>query len=180
MNTKHFFYRFLQKNAFFIGFKQKQLFFSISVSSGLQIITIFHSFSILLHFLPLPKTTCIYHFRSVFSTNRLLGMSLITSPLHLHYLIHYWFPTQLEMVQREGLSVHMKSITPENCLTVSWMNYPENASIIDAHEQQYDYYDRYNSLFLRSSSLAMSGLHPLFHLTSFPTHYLGQKQSPSS
>ena len=72
-----FFISFYKKNAFFIGFKQKQLFFSISVSSGLQIITIFHSFSILLHFLQLPKTTCIYHFRSVFSTNRLLGMSIV-------------------------------------------------------------------------------------------------------
>ena len=51
------------------------------------------------------------------------------------------------MVQREGLSVHVKSITPKNCLTVSWMDYAENASIIDPHEQQSDYYDRYNLLF---------------------------------
>jgi len=49
---------------------------------------------------------------------------------------------QLESVQREQLKMHIDSITSENGLIVGWMDYPENASIIDPKEQQSDYYDR--------------------------------------
>ena len=61
--------------------------------------------------------------------------------------------TQLESVQGEGLSVNFKSISAENCAIGGWMDYPENASIIDAQEQQSDYYDRYDCLLLFSGSL---------------------------
>ena len=50
--------------------------------------------------------------------------------------------TQLESVQQEGLSVNFKSITAETCAIGGWMDYPENASIIDPQEQQSDYYDQ--------------------------------------
>ena len=50
---------------------------------------------------------------------------------------------QLEMVQREQLKIHIESITSLNGLIVAWMNYPENANIIDRQEQQSDYYDKY-------------------------------------
>ena len=49
---------------------------------------------------------------------------------------------QLEMVQREQLRLHIDSITKTNGLIVFWMDYPENANIIDRQEQQSDYYDR--------------------------------------
>jgi phosphoribosylformylglycinamidine (FGAM) synthase-like amidotransferase family enzyme len=49
---------------------------------------------------------------------------------------------QLESVQREQLKMHIDGITSENGLIVGWMDYPENASIIDPKEQQSDYYDR--------------------------------------
>jgi len=48
----------------------------------------------------------------------------------------------LESVQREQLQIQIDSITSENGLVVAWMDYPENASIIDPQEQQSDYYDR--------------------------------------
>ena len=51
---------------------------------------------------------------------------------------------QLEMVQREQLRLHIESITKTNGLVVFWMDYPENANIIDRQEQQSDYYDRYD------------------------------------
>jgi hypothetical protein len=49
---------------------------------------------------------------------------------------------QLESVQREQLKIQIESITKENGMIVVWMDYPENASIIDPKEQQSDYYDR--------------------------------------
>jgi hypothetical protein len=49
---------------------------------------------------------------------------------------------QLELVQREQLKIHIKSITQGNGLIVGWMDYPENANIIDPFEKQSDYYDR--------------------------------------
>jgi hypothetical protein len=51
---------------------------------------------------------------------------------------------QLEAVQREQLQIHIQSITADNGLLVGWMDYPENASIIDSKEQQSDYYDRFD------------------------------------
>ena len=49
-------------------------------------------------------------------------------------------------VQREGLKIFVESITAENNRIGGWMDYPENASIIDLHEQQSEYYDRYKLL----------------------------------
>ena len=43
---------------------------------------------------------------------------------------------QLEIVQREQLKIHIESITSSNGLIVAWMDYPENANIIDRQEQQ--------------------------------------------
>ena len=43
----------------------------------------------------------------------------------------------------EQLKIHIESITSSNGLIVAWMDYPENANIIDRQEQQSDYYDRY-------------------------------------
>ena len=62
---------------------------------------------------------------------RILELSLDTFQHH-----------QLESVQREQLKIQIESITKENGLIVAWMDYPENASIIDPNEQQSDYYDR--------------------------------------
>jgi hypothetical protein len=50
---------------------------------------------------------------------------------------------QLESVQREQLKIQITNITRDNDMLVAWMDYPENASIIDPKEQQSDYYDRY-------------------------------------
>ena len=52
------------------------------------------------------------------------------------------------MVQWEQLRLHIESITKTNGLMVFWMDYPENANIIDRQEQQSDYYDRYDYFFL--------------------------------
>jgi hypothetical protein len=41
------------------------------------------------------------------------------------------------------IKIHFQSITKENGLIVGWMDYPENANIIDPFEKQSDYYDRY-------------------------------------
>ena len=57
---------------------------------------------------------------------------------------------QLEMVQREQLRLHIDSITKTNGLIVFWMDYPENANIIDRQEQQSDYYDRYFYTYISS------------------------------
>ena len=52
------------------------------------------------------------------------------------------------MVQHEQLRLHIESITKTNVLVVFWMDYPENANIIDRQEQQSDYYDRDDYFFL--------------------------------
>ena len=49
---------------------------------------------------------------------------------------------QLETVQREQLPIQVRSITKDNNIVAAWVDYPENASIIDPQEQQSDYYDR--------------------------------------
>jgi len=54
------------------------------------------------------------------------------------------------MVQREQLRLHIDSITKTNGLIVFWMDYPENANIIDRQEQQSDYYDRYFYTYISS------------------------------
>ena len=69
---------------------------------------------------------------------------------------------QLELVQQEGLKIFVESITAENNCIGGWMDYPENASIIDPHEQQSDYYDRYKLL---TAMFASSW--SLIHLISF-------------
>ena len=46
---------------------------------------------------------------------------------------------KLEIVQLEQLKIHIESITSKNGLIVAWMDYPENANIIDRQEQQSDY-----------------------------------------
>ena len=50
---------------------------------------------------------------------------------------------QLETVQREQHKIQIESITSENGLLVAWMDYLENASIINPQEQQSDYYDSF-------------------------------------
>ena len=49
---------------------------------------------------------------------------------------------QLETVQREQLPIQVRSITKHNNIVAAWVDYPENASIIDPQEQQSDYYNR--------------------------------------
>ena len=49
---------------------------------------------------------------------------------------------QLETVQREQLPIQVRSINKHNNIVAAWVDYPENASIIDPQEQQSDYYDR--------------------------------------
>ena len=80
--------------------------------------------------------------------------------------------TQLESVQREGLSVNFKSITAENCAIGGWMDYPENASIIDPQEQQSDYYDRYDCLFLSSGNITSAARASYFIHETIPSYLL--------
>ena len=46
---------------------------------------------------------------------------------------------QLETVQREQLPIQVRSITKDNNIVAAWVDYIENASIIDPQEQQSDY-----------------------------------------
>ena len=74
------------------------------------------------------------------------------------------------MVQHEQLRMHIESITKTNGLVVFWMDYPENANIIDHQEQQSDYYDRFDYFF-------SSFVPYVRHIQTFLLHLLaGQKQ----
>ena len=91
--------------------------------------------TIILHGVPPPKRTkCIW---------KKMTKSKREFSAHLFELAPNTFQHhQLETVQREQLPIQVRSITKDNNIVAAWVDYPENASIIDPQEQQSDYYDR--------------------------------------
>ena len=91
--------------------------------------------TIILHVVPLPKQTKRIWKKMTKSKREFSARLFELGPDTFQH-------HQLETAQREQLPIQVRSITKDNNIVAAWVDYPENASIIDSQEQQSDYYDR--------------------------------------